>query len=140
MLEVHDSGRVALPKDDRRWPAVQAHLMAQSLAGLKLLTIAQGFDTDFATLHPHRLRRIHLGPMYSHAFTLQSGPISEVLAEASAGPGDDWAMVWTIEDLIAERADRVSSGWFSTVERQIFALDPFAGRGQTPAPPGPSGW
>jgi hypothetical protein len=129
LLEVQDSGKVALPKDDRRWPAVQAHLMAQSLAGLKLLTIAQGFDTDFPTLHPHRLRRVHLGPMYSHSFTLQSGPISDVLSEAQAAPGDDWALVWTLEDLIAERAEKVSAGWFSTVERQIFALDPFAGRG-----------
>lgn len=129
LLEVQDSGKVALPKDDRRWPAVQAHLMAQSLAGLKLLTIAQGFDTDFPTLHPQRLRRIHLGPMYSQSFTLQSGPISDVLAEAAAAPGDDWALVWTVEDLVAERTEKVSAGWFSTVERQIFALDPFAGRG-----------
>ncbi|HMO06923.1 MAG TPA: hypothetical protein PKD10_04645 [Paracoccaceae bacterium] len=129
LMEVHDSGKVALPKDDRRWPAVQAHLMAQSLGGLKLLTIAQGFDADFPNLHPHRLRRLHLGPMYSHAFTVQSGPISEVLAEAAADPGDDWALVWTLEDLIAERAETVRTGWFSSAERQIFALDPFAGRG-----------
>ncbi|MFN3972020.1 MAG: hypothetical protein ACK4L4_11700 [Gemmobacter sp.] len=129
LMELHDSGRTALPKDDRRWPAVQAHLMAQSLAGLKLLTIAQGFDTDFDTLHPHRLRRVHLGPMYSHAFTLQSGPISDVLAEAQAAPGDDWALVWTLEDLIAERSETVKTGWFSTAERQVFALDPFTGRG-----------
>ncbi|MFN4157317.1 MAG: hypothetical protein ACK4GO_02790 [Gemmobacter sp.] len=129
LMELHDSGRTALPKDDRRWPAVQAHLMAQSLAGLKLLTIAQGFDTDFDTLHPHRLRRVHLGPMYSHAFTLQSGPISDVLAEAQAAQGDDWALVWTLEDLIAERSETVKTGWFSTAERQVFALDPFTGRG-----------
>lgn len=129
LMEVHDSGKEALPRDDRRWPAAQAHLMAQSLGGLKLLTIAQGFDTDFPTLHPHRLRRLHLGPMYSHAFTVQSGPISDVLAEAVAAPGDDWALVWTLEDLVAERAEKVRTGWFSSAERQVFALDPFAGRG-----------
>lgn len=129
LMDLEDSGRKPLPTDDRRWPLAQAHLMAQSLGGLKLLTIAQGFDKDFADLHPKRLRRIHLGPMYSHAFTLQSGPISEVLAGANAPEGEDWALVWTVEDLRAERAEAVSEGWFSTVERQIFALDPFAGRG-----------
>lgn len=129
LMDLEDSGKKPLPKDDRRWPLAQAHLMAQSLAGLKLLTIAQGFDKDFPDLHPKRLRRIHLGPMYSHAFTLQSGPISEVLAGAGAPEGADWALVWTVEDLRAERAEAVSEGWFSTVERQIFALDPFAGRG-----------
>jgi hypothetical protein len=129
LMEVEDSGRTALPKDDRRWPAAQAHLMAQSLAGLKLVTIAQGFDADFATLHPLRLRRLHLGPMYSHAFTVQSGPISDVLAEAAAGEGQDWALAWTIEDLEAARAETVRTGWFTTEERQVFALDPFAGRG-----------
>ncbi len=129
LMEVEDSGRTALPNDDRRWPEVWAHLMAQSLAGLKLLTIAQGFDTDFDDLHPKRLRRLHIGPMYSHSFTLQSGPISDVLADAKAQAGDDWALVWTIEDLLSEREEAVKDGWFGTDQRQIFTLDPFAGRG-----------
>ena len=129
LLDLEDSGKKPLPNDDRRWPEAQAHLMAQSLGGLKLLTIAQGFDVDFPDLHPKRLRRIHLGPMYSSSFTLQSGPISEVLNSAKAPEGEDWALVWTIEDLLSDRVEEVKDGWFSTVERQIFALDPFAGRG-----------
>jgi hypothetical protein len=129
LMDLEDSGKKPLPNDDRRWPQAQAHLMAQSLDGLKLLTIAQGFDKDFPDLHPKRLRRIHLGPMYSNSFTLQSGPISQVLSTAMAPEGQDWALVWTVEDLLAERAEQVKDGWFSTVERQIFALDPFAGKG-----------
>ena len=35
MMEIEDTGRTALPKDQRRWPEVQAHLMAQALGGLK---------------------------------------------------------------------------------------------------------
>ncbi len=88
--------------------------MAQSLDGLKLLTIAQGFDTDFDDLHPKRLRRIHLGPMYSHSFTLQSGPISEVLTSANADNGEDWALVWTVEDLRSDRVEVQKSGWFGS--------------------------
>ena len=129
LMDVEDSGADPLPKSNRRWPEVQTHLMAQSLAGLKLLTIAQGFDKDFSDLHPKRLRRIHLGPMYSHSFTLQSGPISDVLAAARAPAEEDWALVWTLEDLKSDRVEEVKDGWFSSVERQIFALDPFAGRG-----------
>lgn len=129
LLEVEDSGRTPLPRDDRRWPAVQSHLMAQSLNGLKLLTIAQGFDTDFPDLHPKRLKRLHLGPMYSSVFTLQSGPIGEVLAEARAPEGQDWALVWTLELLASSGSQREKTGWFSTAERQLFALDPFMGRG-----------
>ena len=129
LMDVEDSGADPLPKSNRRWPEVQTHLMAQSLAGLKLLTIAQGFDKDFSDLHPKRVRRIHLGPMYSHSFTLQSGPISDVLAAARAPAEEDWALVWTLEDLKSDRVEEVKDGWFSSVERQIFALDPFAGRG-----------
>jgi hypothetical protein len=129
LMEVEDSGKHGLPKDERRWPEAQAHLMAQSLAGLKLLTIAKGFDEDFDDLHPKKLRRIHLGPMYSHSFTQQSGPLREVLEAAKAPPGEDWAMVWTDEQLDSERVERVKSGWFGKVEREVFALDPFAGRG-----------
>jgi hypothetical protein len=129
LMECEDSGRRPLPKDDTRWPQAQAHLMAQALNGLKLLTIATGFDTDFADLHPRRLRRLHIGPMYSAAFTLQSGPIGDVLAEAKAPEGQDWALVWTLEDLEASGSTQERKGWFGTVERQIFALDPFGGRG-----------
>ncbi len=129
LMDVEDSAKRPFPNDESRWPRTKQHLMAQSSAGLKLLTIAQGFDKDFASLHPKRLRRIHLGPMYSHSFTLQTGPISEVLATAMAPEGQDWALVWTVEDLRSERVEHIKDGWFSTVERQIFALDPFAGKG-----------
>ncbi|MAM63977.1 hypothetical protein [Maritimibacter sp. UBA3975] len=129
LMEVEDTGRTALPKDETRWPQVQSHLMAQSMGGLKLVTIASGFDRDFDDLHPKRLRRIHVGPMYSHAYTRQVGPLRDVLAEARAPEGEDWALAWTLEELESERVEREKSGWFGTVEREIFALDPFSGRG-----------
>ncbi|MDG1531364.1 MAG: hypothetical protein P8Q99_08415 [Paracoccaceae bacterium] len=129
LMDVEDSGRGPLPRDERRWPEVQNHLIAQSLAGLKVLTIAKGFDEDFDDLHPKRLRRIHVGPMYSNAFTKQTGPLREVLAEANSPVGEDWALAWTIEDLLSESVKSEKSGWFSTVEREVYALDPFAGRG-----------
>lgn len=129
LMDLEDTGRTALPKDERRWPEVQAHLTAQALGGLKLLTIAKGFDEDFDDLHPKRLRRYHIGPMYSHAFTQQAGPLSKVLADAKSPEGQDWALVWTLEDLTSERVVEERSGWFGKVEREVFALDPFAGRG-----------
>ena len=39
LMLVEDSGRTGLPKDERRWPRVQAHLAAQSMASLKLVTL-----------------------------------------------------------------------------------------------------
>lgn len=129
LMELEDSGRTALPKDQRRWPQVQAHLMAQALGGLKLVTIAHGFDRDFDDLHPKRLRRLHVGPMYSSAYTDQIGPLRDVLAAARAPEGQDWALTWTLEELESERVTEERAGWFSTVERQVFALDPFAGSG-----------
>ncbi|MGB1216074.1 MAG: hypothetical protein ACPG4X_22125 [Pikeienuella sp.] len=129
LMTVEDSGRTALPKDSRRWPGVQHHLMAQALNGLKLVTIAKGFDQDFDDLHPKRLRRIHIGPMYSSAFTRQNGPIREVLEKAKAPAGNDWALAWTVEDLESEKTMQEKSGWFSTVDREVFKLDPFSGHG-----------
>jgi hypothetical protein len=129
LLDCEDTGRRPLAQDESRWPRVQAHLMAQAIGGLKLVTIATGFDADFADLHPRRLKRLHVGPMYSSSFTLQSGPIGAVLAEARAPEGQDWALVWTIEDLQTQGSRQEKAGWFSTVERQIFLLDPFGTRG-----------
>ncbi|WP_343081830.1 hypothetical protein [Ostreiculturibacter nitratireducens] len=129
LLEVEDTGRKALPLDEYRWPRAQTHLLAQSVSGLKLVTIAKGLDADFDDLHPKRLRRLFLGPMYSSAFTLQTGPLREVLEGAKAPPGDDWALAWTTEELESERVELEKSGWFSTVEREVFRLDPFSGRG-----------
>lgn len=129
LMEVEDSGRVALPKDERRWPEVQAHLMGQSMGALKLVTIATAFDRYFNDLHPKKLRRFHVGPMYSHRYTRQSGPLREVLAEAGSPEGQDWALAWTTEELQSERVEAEKVGWFTTAEREIFALDPFSGRG-----------
>jgi len=127
LMEVEDTGRTALPKDQNRWPEVQAHLMAQAVAGLKLVTIATGFDRDFDDLHPKRLKRFHLGPMYSNAFTRQTGPLRQVLEEAKAPAGEDWALAWTVEELESERVEMEKAGWFGSVEREVFALDPFSG-------------
>ncbi|MDQ2066893.1 hypothetical protein Q9295_10945 [Xinfangfangia sp. CPCC 101601] len=127
LLDVEDSGKKPLPTDEDRWPAVQQKILAQSVAGLKLLTIATGFDADFDALHPKRLRRITLGPMYSSSFTLQSGPISQVLIDARAPDGQDWALVWTVEDLLSDREEVVKEGWFSSRLRQVFKLDEFTG-------------
>jgi hypothetical protein len=132
LLEVEDSGRRALPKDEARWPALQAHLLAQSVSGLKLLTIAKGVDKDFDDIHPKRLRRLFLGPMYSQAFTLQTGPIREVLADARAGEGEDWALAWTVEELESERVE-VEKGWFSATESEVFRLDPLSAAAESGA-------
>ncbi len=129
LMEVEDSGRVALPKDERRWPEAQAHLMGQAMGALKLVTIATAFDRYFNDLHPKRLKRFHLGPMYSHSYTRQTGPLREVLAEARSPEGQDWALAWTTEELESERVEEEKVGWFTTAEREVFALDPFSGRG-----------
>ncbi|WP_298964718.1 hypothetical protein [uncultured Roseibium sp.] len=130
ILDLEDTGRRPLAKDERRWPRVQSHLMAQSAASLKLLTIARGFDRDFDDIHPKRLRRFFVGPMYSHTFTQQSGPLREVLAQAGQKPGEDWALAWTTETLLAANIEYEPGGFFSTVERQIFQLDPLAATAQ----------
>lgn len=137
LLDCDDSGRRPLAEDAKRWPEARAHLLAQSVAGLQLLTIAEGFDRDFPTLHPRRLRRLLLGPVHSRAFTVQEGPIRQVLEDARAPAGEDWALAMTLEELRAERAVMESAGIFSVVERQIFALDPLnqhgAGQGASSA-------
>lgn len=126
LMDCEDSGRRPLLKDGGRWPEVQAHLMAQAVGGLKLLTIATGFDRDFADLHPKRLRRIFVGPMHAAAFTLQTGPIRDVLEAAKGEAEDDWALAWTVEDLESERVE-METGWFSETEREVFRLDPVTG-------------
>ena len=128
LMEVEDTGKIGLPKDMARWEGLRQHLLAQSLGGLKLLTIAQGVDRDFDHLHPKRLQRIHIGPMYSHGLTRQSGPIGDVLAQLPLGE-DNWALAWTREELVSEGVQSERAGWFGTVEREVFALDPFGARG-----------
>ena len=126
LMVVEDSGRMPLPQDESRWPAAQSHLLAQSITGLKLMTIATGFDKDFDDLHPKLVRRIHVGPMYSHTFTEQEGPLRDVLAEAVGEAGQDWALAWTVETLVSIKTETVSTGFFSEAEREIFEVDYYA--------------
>ena len=125
LMVVDDTANRALPNDERRWPRVQDALMAQALSELKLLTIAKGFDEDFDGLHPKSLRRFHLGPMHSHAFTEQRGPIREVLADAIGEEGLDWALAWTVETLISEGQQWKKVGVFKQAPREVFRLDAF---------------
>lgn len=124
LMELEDTGKRGLPSDEKRWPRVQSHLMAQAVSTLKLLTIATGFDKDFDRLHPKVLRRIFLGPMYSHTFTQQSGPLRDVLADAQGGPGEDWALTWQVETLVSEGSKEEKSGIFSKADRQVYKIDP----------------
>ena len=125
LMVVDDTASRALPNDERRWPRVQDTLMAQALSELKLLTIAKGFDEDFDGLHPKSLRRFHLGPMHSHAFTEQRGPIREVLAHASGEEGLDWALAWTVETLISDGQKWEKVGVFKQAPREVYKLDAF---------------
>jgi len=123
LMLLEDTGSRPLPRDERRWPRVKSHLMAQAVSSLKLLTIAKGFDTDFHDLHPKTLRRFQIGPMYSHTFTEQHGPLRDILADASGPPGLDWALAWTVESLISKDTKSEKSGVFRTSQREIYALD-----------------
>ncbi len=125
LMVVDDTANRALPNDERRWPRVQDALMAQAISELKLLTIAKGFDEDFNGLHPKSLRRFHLGPMHSHAFTEQRGPIREVLANAIGEEGLDWALAWTVETLISDGQEWKKVGVFKQAPREVFKLDAF---------------
>ena len=125
LMVVDDTANRALPNDERRWPRVQDALMAQALSELKLLTIAKGFDEDFDGLHPKSLRRFHLGPMHSHAFTEQHGPIREVLANAIGEEGLDWTLAWTVETLISDGQEWKKVGVFKQAPREVYKLDAF---------------
>ncbi len=126
IMELEDSGKAFLQHDEERWPRMQSHLLAQSPASLKLLTIASGFDKDFDDLHPKSLRRITIGPMYSHAFTQQTGPLREVLDESSGEPGLDWCLSWTIETLVSKGVEKKSTGLFGKIDQEIFDLNQYA--------------
>ncbi len=123
IMDLVDVGKKPLPYDERRWPHLQDSLLAQSLSSLNLLTIAKGFDQDFVHLHPIKLRRFHLGPMYSHAFTAQTGPLRDILAEAVGIPGLDWVLSWRVETLVSESSQSEKTGFFSTAQRQVYAVN-----------------
>lgn len=127
LMFVEDSAAATnLMRDERRWPQVQSHLLAQSMSALKLVTIGSGFDTDFDDLHPKILRRIHVGPMYSHYFTEQHGPLRDILEEAAGDSGLDWALTWMTETLVSAKVERRSTGMFSAADKEIYELDIYA--------------
>lgn len=131
-MEVEDAGRKPLSQDFAVWQRVQGHLMAQALPELKLVTVAKGFDDDFEGLHPKRLLRLTVGPMYSSAFTMQTEGLGAVLDAARAPAGEDWALAWTLETLVSARVETERAGWFSTIDKQVWDLPDLAG-GETGA-------
>ena len=120
-MRVRDTAKHPLEADPVRLERVGAHLLAQALPELKLLTVATGFDDDFPEIEPVSFKRLTVGPMYSAAFTAQTEGLGRVLARAKAPPGEDWALAWTLEELAAARTETERAGWFGTRTRTIFA-------------------
>ncbi|MDJ0942458.1 MAG: hypothetical protein QNJ30_03285 [Kiloniellales bacterium] len=126
LMQLEDSGERSLTQDQRRWPLVAEHLLAQSLSSLKLLTIARGFDKDFQDMHPKVLKRFHLGPMYANRLTRHSDTVQDILAESDDEPGQDWVLCWTVETLRAKGSKKTSTGLFGSVRTEIYDIDPQA--------------
>jgi hypothetical protein len=63
---------------------------------------------------------------------MQTGPIREVLEGAKAGPGEDWALAWTVEELESERVE-IEKGWFTDTVSEVFRLDPLSSGGESGA-------
>jgi len=62
LLQLEDTAHRALPHDERRWPRVQSHLMAQAVSGLKLVTTKNAAAFSYrphAQPHLHRAARPH---------------------------------------------------------------------------------
>ena len=80
--------------------------------------------TDLSSGNPATTRLPDLARYLSH---ISRTP--RLYGDAPVSPAlYDWALAWTIEDLESTRVE-LEKGWFSTTERQVFALDPFSGRG-----------
>lgn len=123
LLGLEESGDRPLAGDDRRWPRLAEQLTAQSLSSLKLLTIARGLDKDFPDIHPKRLRRLHLGPMYSNRFTRHADLVQDLLSEPEPGSGQDWIFCWSVETLRSKGSERKPSGLFGEKVSEVYDVD-----------------
>lgn len=123
LMIVECSGRARLSRDDELRERMEAHLIAQSLSGLKLVTIATGFDKDFPTIHPKFLKRIHVGPLYSNRFTHHGDAIQRILAETEGEPDQDWVFCWSVETLFSKDSRRVPRGLFGETLQEIYYLN-----------------
>ena len=121
LMIVESSGRLALDGELRG--RMEAHLIAQSLSGLKLVTIATGFDKDFPTIHPKFLKRIHVGPLYSNRFTHHGDAIQRILAESEGEPDQDWVFCWSVETLFSKDSRRIPRGLFGETLQEIYHLN-----------------
>jgi hypothetical protein len=109
-------------------PKVSQRLMAQSVGGLKLLTMAQGFDKDFEDAAPQTPAAHHPGPMYSAMdFTLQSGPISEVLEGAKRVRRRGLGAGLDVEDMVATARRREGRLVLHRPTAGLDKLDPVRG-------------
>ena len=123
IMVLDDSGERPLHEDETYATALEDAVLKQAVSTLKLVTIASGIDTDFPTIHPKSLKRIHAGPLYSNAFTRHSKAIGKILGEHAAVSGDDWVFGWTVETLASKSVEYVRSGLFGRVQKEIYEVD-----------------
>ncbi len=88
----------------------------------KLLTIAQKLDEYFDYLVPVKLDRVFMGPVYMDGFS-EHGESIKKLMQADVEDKHKYIYCWTMETLISNGVNDVSSGIFSNRKQASYDLD-----------------
>jgi hypothetical protein len=78
-------------------------------------------DKEFTYIRPKSLKRIHVGPMYSTAFTKHNDNIQKILLNAPVGK--DWIFAWTVETILSKGTEIVKKSLFGDQVQEVYHVD-----------------
>lgn len=117
------SGGGELTDDKVFYDSFCAQIIGESSSALKLLSIAHHFDSQFASVHPKSLKRVHVGPVYKNGVTKHNGFIESVLANVS-NPNNNWVFAWSVESLLSKSSRQIKKSLFGGGQQQeVFYVD-----------------
>lgn len=92
-------------------------------SNLKLITIATKIDEKFEFLHPKKLKRIYIGPLYSNDFTEHNDLLQKIIEEAEGNRR--FIFCFSEEELLSYKTVEISKGLFSSRKQEMFFVDKF---------------
>lgn len=103
-----------------------AQIAANSASQYQLVTICSNLDKHNSDVHPKRLKRVSVGPLYINGFTRHNRNITNALAYVEEHhSSENWLFSYTVESLLSKSTMKTDSGLFSSSQqKEVYYIDP----------------
>lgn len=124
IMLIEYSGKKPFLEDDVSEEFIEA-VKSFNSSQYKLVTICHELDKKFPNIHPKKLKRLSIGPLYINGLTRHNKNVSNALDYVEMHqPEDNWLVGYTVEVLVSKNITKAEYGLFKNEpQKEIYFID-----------------